>query len=474
MNTVENYVGRDTFVEKKWKRPPHRYDLILTDIVLLNLAFLVGGITLYGSPGLDALLQRNVPLIICVNAVWIALAFHFEAYRWYERVRVELQLGRILKMIAFHFALVCIFYYQVLNNPPHNLYLWVVYVSGTTLLVSGRVFHHLRTKRKGANFRYVIVGGDENNIRNIKDGYAHSYGEHAVLAGRFGSTPYRGARNIGHYEDIIPYLKSFPNINKVIIFYARLPLETKKQIMQLCSLQMIDVEIAPRETSLFPRGYNTAQHGDMVIMTLKQEPLSLLRNNIVKRVFDVVFSFLVIVFLLSWLIPLVGLIIKRKSPGPIFFRQERSGYGNQVFRIWKFRTMHVNNDSNTVQATKNDARVFKFGEFMRRRSIDELPQFLNVFVGQMSVVGPRPHMLKHTEEYGRLIDEYMIRHKVKPGVTGWAQVNGFRGPTEQLWKMEKRVEYDVRYLENWSLPLDLRCIVKTVINAVRGDEEGAV
>jgi putative colanic acid biosynthesis UDP-glucose lipid carrier transferase len=157
------------------------------------------------------------------------------------------------------------------------------------------------------------------------------------------------------------------------------------------------------------------------------------------------------------------------SPGPIFFKQKRTGYLGNEFNCYKFRTMHVNNTADSAQATKDDPRKTRFGDFLRRTSIDELPQFFNVLRGDMSVVGPRPHMLKHTDYYSDLIKSYMVRHVVRPGITGWAQVNGYRGITDELWKMEKRVEYDVWYIEHWNFFLDLKIIVRTVFNAFAGE-----
>lgn len=455
---------------KIWHRPPHRIDLILTDFGLLNFSFLLAAVYLYQGMNLEKLVIDHLPLAIFVNIAWLALALHYSAYRWYERVRVETQLGRILRIIVLHFALITLFYYQVLYHAPMGSFLWVAYGFAVLLLISGRVVHHLRLQAIAVSFRYIIVGGQMGNIAALKEAFEHSFAGKAKMIGRFGRTQHPGVRNIGSYSDLIPYLKGHPPIDKLILFYFKLSAEEKNTVLRLCNEQFIDLEIAPRETNIFPRGYRSHQHGDLIILTLKEEPLVRLHNKVMKRVFDIVFSLLVIVFLLSWLIPVIGLIIKRKSPGPVFFLQDRSGFANKVFRILKFRTMHVNAESDTVQATVNDERVFKFGEFMRKNSIDELPQFLNVLRGQMSVVGPRPHMLKHTDKYTRLIESYMIRHKVKPGVTGWAQVNGYRGPTDKLWKMKKRVEYDVRYLENWSLPLDARCIIYTVVNGIKGDE----
>lgn len=207
------------------------------------------------------------------------------------------------------------------------------------------------------------------------------------------------------------------------------------------------------------------------ILNLRSEPLSSLRNRIKKRIFDFAFSTFVIVFILSWLFPIVAIIIKLGSKGPVIFKQERSGKDNKPFYCYKFRSMKVNASSDTQQATKNDARLTKFGAFMRKTSIDELPQFFNVWKGEMSIVGPRPHMLKHTEQYQALIEKYLVRQFLKPGITGWAQVNGLRGETKELSAMEKRVAHDIWYMENWSLMLDVRIVFMTVVNVVKGEPE---
>lgn len=192
-------------------------------------------------------------------------------------------------------------------------------------------------------------------------------------------------------------------------------------------------------------------------------PLDYLSYRIQKRTFDFLFSLFVIVFIFSWLLPIIALLIKLESRGPVFFIQERTGINNKTFKCYKFRSMTVNKASDTQQAQKNDSRITKIGSFLRKSNIDELPQFFNVLLGQMSVVGPRPHMLKHTEQYSALIEHYKVRHFVKPGITGWAQVNGFRGITDELWKMEKRVEYDMTYLDKWSFIWDIKIIMMTVL-----------
>lgn len=205
------------------------------------------------------------------------------------------------------------------------------------------------------------------------------------------------------------------------------------------------------------------------MLTVRHNPHTRAINRFAKRTFDVVFSSIVLLCSPIIFIP-VAIAIKISSPGPVFFKQKRTGYRGKDFYCYKFRTMRVNKDADKVQASKNDSRKTRVGDFLRRTSIDELPQFINVFLGSMSVVGPRPHMLMHTETYRDLISHYMVRHLIKPGITGWAQVNGYRGQTEELWQMERRVEYDVWYIENWTWILDLKIIARTVLNAIHGEE----
>ena len=200
---------------------------------------------------------------------------------------------------------------------------------------------------------------------------------------------------------------------------------------------------------------------DLEIYAAYESPLLHFGNKVIKRLFDLLFSF-VALFFLALLWPVIALIIKRQSPGPILFRQARTGLDGKTFILLKFRSMHVNAEADRLQATKDDPRKFPFGDWMRRTNVDELPQFWNVLKGEMSIVGPRPHMLAHTAFYSEQIDKYMVRHFVKPGLTGWAQVTGYRGETSELWQMEGRVKRDIWYMEHWSFWLDLRIIWKTV------------
>ncbi|MDP1726784.1 MAG: sugar transferase [Bacteroidota bacterium] len=202
-----------------------------------------------------------------------------------------------------------------------------------------------------------------------------------------------------------------------------------------------------------------------------EHPLTKKSNKILKRGFDIVFSLFVIVFLLSWIIPLLAIFVKLSSKkGPVFFKQKRTGLLGKTFLCWKIRSMEVNGDAHSKQASPGDERITLAGKFMRKLSLDELPQFYCVLIGDMSVVGPRPHMLNHTEEYSKLVDNYIIRHSIKPGVTGLSQVRGYRGEIRCPVALKNRIKLDLFYISKWNFMLDLKIVFKTFKLVLFGDE----
>lgn len=239
-------------------------------------------------------------------------------------------------------------------------------------------------------------------------------------------------------------------------------LKKSKELLALCNRIGVRLRFVPENQYWFKQRMNMESVGSLVVFNPQEIPLDDINSRFFKRAFDVIFSSMVILFVISWLFPLLCVLIKLTSKGPVFFKQKRTGINNRTFTCMKFRTMRMSSDADEKQATKNDSRVTPLGAFLRKSNLDEFPQFFNVFVGQMSIVGPRPHMLKHTNQYSELIDYYRVRHYVKPGITGWAQVSGYRGETDELWKMQKRVEFDMSYLEGWTFWWDLKIIVLTV------------
>lgn len=328
-----------------------------------------------------------------------------------------------------------------------------------------------RFRRYGRNTRNVVIIGTGQSAMHLAKLLTEEQGYGMRVVGFFDNripSDFDGEfiGTIGKLDEFIKernvneiyYASSLDNdilVNKVINLADQ----------NFCKLYFIPM-LSPKLQYSF---YMSDINGKIPAISVHQSPLRSITNRMIKRAFDIVFSGMVLLLSPIIFIP-IAIAIKISSPGPVFFKQLRTGYLGKNFYCYKFRTMRVSKDADTRQATKNDDRKTKLGNFLRHTSLDELPQFWNVFKGDMSVVGPRPHMLAHTEEYKELIDQYMVRHLVKPGITGWAQIQGFRGATDELWQMEKRVDNDVWYIEHWSLSLDLKIIVRTVTNALKGEE----
>lgn len=292
--------------------------------------------------------------------------------------------------------------------------------------------------------------------------------------------PFYGYRIAGYFNDVevedlsaeCPYLGTVAEVagflnrsDKVRHLYCSLPSVRANEIRAIidaCEQNCVHFFSVPQVRNYLKRQMRLEIIGLVPVLGLREDPLLLLRNRLAKRTFDIVFS--LILLIPFWLIvyPLVAIGTMIFQPGPIFFRQKRNGINGEVFEMFKFRSMKVNTESDKRQATKDDERVTRFGRFLRKSSIDELPQLINVLKGDMSIVGPRPHMEAHTEEYSQLISKYMVRHWVRPGITGWAQVNNARGETRELWQMEDRIRKDIWYVENWTMHLDYKIILMTV------------
>jgi len=285
----------------------------------------------------------------------------------------------------------------------------------------------------------------------------------------------KNVHELSHYPiitDVSKALQVAKEFDVVEIFSTITPEQNKDiyELMYQSERECIRFKIVPNLSVFITRDVHIEYFGDLPILSLRSEPLDDVGNRIKKRALDIVVSFLVIVFILSWLTPLLGLLILLESRGPIFFSQLRTGKNKKPFYCYKFRSMRINKDADVKQATQADKRVTRIGKFIRRTSLDEFPQFLNVLKGNMSLVGPRPHMLKHTTDYSKVVDEYMIRQFLKPGITGWAQVNGYRGEITNPEQIQMRVNKDLWYLENWSLWLDIQILFLTVYQIFKGDK----
>ena len=445
------------------------------------MAFMLYGLTgkvrgrnmvLYEQPGSWLLL-----VLSCIAAAWLLGIKLNERGRSAVNIANRALLNAAVTFILYN-GLMAIIYELVLQG---KLVALQAFMTGTLY-----VLWHLFVRKligwfrsKGSNnYTVALVGSGPNMLQVCRylNGPDAEMGYNVV--GMFTTTPEdipEGVPNLGTPEDAFAYVDENQDRLKEVLCSLNPATETDyvHRLVATCESQMVRFKYVPGMEGYPKRKMTISQLGNVNVISLHEEPLNTPLAKLVKRTGDIVFSglFLITLFPVIWLICAIG--IKLSSPGPVLFKQKRTGYEGKEFWCYKFRSMHASADADTKQAVKGDNRVFKFGEFLRKSSIDELPQFINVFRGDMSVVGPRPHMVYHTDIYSDLIGDYMIRHLAKPGITGWAQINGCRGETKELSEMKERVEKDIWYIEHWSVELDVSIILTTVWQMIRQDDAKA-
>ncbi len=448
--------------------------VVLGDFIILNLVFWVLYRLFLSYLSID--FHENVWLVmILMNVCYIPPLVIFGVKIAKRIVYAEKIVQNVSWMLIFYFIL-SLAVITVFKLDEISRLFFATYFSSMFVLVNiwRLVFRFALKKYRNSGFNLrnaVIVGAGKNGYSILKE-MSSDEGYGFRFKGFFDDNPDNvldKKQYLGTVDQAIGYISE----HVVDEVYCALPdtAESKTtELMRFCEHNMIRFFLVPVIHRSVKKSMKLELFGGVPVFVIREEPLQYPLNRFVKRTFDIVFSSSFLLTLFPIIFIIVGTVIKLTSPGPIFFTQERTGKKGKNFKCFKFRTMKVNKDSDTLQAVKGDPRVTKFGAFMRRTNIDELPQFINVLLGDMSVVGPRPHMLKHTVEYSALIDKYMLRHLAKPGITGWAQVNGYRGETKELYQMEKRVEYDVWYIENWSFFLDLKIIYLTIANMIKGEK----
>jgi len=408
------------------------------------------------------------------NIAWIVLILVLKGYHFIRVDYIEQLLKKLFLILTLHLSITALTIVILKYDHISRLRMLYFYLILTLVLAILRVMFlkfikYLR--KRGFNSRSVVIVGSNMNGKTVSDILTSDLTYGYELYGYFDNQNNLGTLNyLGRIEE----MEAFLTKNKVDEIFIAMDQELSSyidQIIEMCERYMVRMKFVPlifNHTK--SRRISIDFYGNVPIMMFRKEPLSEPFNRLFKKIFDILFSLFVLIFVGIWLFPILIILIKLSSSGPVFFRQLRSGEGNEDFVCYKFRTMKVNSLSDELQATKNDSRITYIGAFMRKTNLDELPQFFNVLWGNMSVIGPRPHMLKHTEQYSELINNYLVRHYAKPGITGWAQVNGCRGETKELKDMQRRVDYDIWYIENWSFLLDLKIIWRTIANMIRGEK----
>lgn len=441
------------------------------DIIVINIAFLLSYYLQFNTL-VGLLTPPYLSLFMYYNGAWIALVLILKPYKYSRISRVAAILRGHFTLIILHLLLITAFF--VIGNAYFfsRGQILSTYAILSILVFTWKVFfvYLLRIyRKKGFNFRNVVIVGYGELSEDLRK-YFLLHPEHGFKLLGFFDNRHQSERILGTYADIEKYAKH----NEVSEIYCCLPYIRYTQVKKLIDFgeeNLIKIKLIADFRGFSMKGLELERYDLIPVLNVNPIPLDDYKNRLVKRAFDLAFSSFVIVFLLSWFMPLLAIIIKLDSRGPVFFKQKRTGKDKQEFWCYKFRSMKVNSESDFQQATKADFRITKLGYFLRKTSLDELPQFFNVFLGNMSVVGPRPHMLKHTEEYSKVVEKFMSRHFVKPGITGLAQAKGFRGETETDLLMQNRVRLDRFYVGNWSLIFDIKIIILTISSIFSGDDK---
>jgi len=431
------------------------------DYVLLNLSFFIAYLLKFGDDFTVFASNNYLSFLLFFNLAWVIASSVLNTYNYsHANVSVLRTLNILFNILLLHLLFVVAFN-GVIKTYFSRLFILYSYLALVFLIIFWR-FISLWILVKQAQLRAkvtnVLLIGVQVPLKEIED-----YFSFFLNRGLMKIEKMEIAKDDDKsYERVLSDIR-MKEFSEIFLSVSNLGESYLNEIIDYADEQLVNVHLVIDEPYLNSRHLSLGHYGQTPVINLKLSPLDQLSNQLIKRAFDIVFSLFVIVFILSWLYPLLAILIKINSRGPVLFNQERTGLNNQAFMCHKFRTMKINAEADSIQATQNDPRITSVGRFLRNTSLDELPQFINVFSGEMSVVGPRPHMLKHTEQYKKEVGKFMLRHAIKPGITGLAQAKGYRGEIKNIQLLEGRVKYDRFYVENWSLYLDIKIIFMTLV-----------
>lgn len=445
--------------------------LAVTDVMLVNLCFYIASqlATRYGVAFLEDNYRSN--LLIC-NLIWMLSALSYRLYSDATAHNVEAVYKATIRSCTLHAFLFLAFLFFTNQAAFPRTFLVIFYGHlGVGFLLSrflGTASVSLITRNYDMRKAVAVLGKNQGGLKLASYLVKQSGLNFVGFLDHDLSTINNGTLQISSAKEQLRAAAD-SGIEEVFVSVDAEKMSDLSDLIKEGEKNCIRLKFVPDFSSL-ESNFKFDKMGNFTVLCARKEPLESIENRFKKRVFDIIVSLFVIIFIFSWLYPLLAIIIKLQSRGPVLFAQLRTGRNNKPFWCYKFRSMYVNRESDKRQASLNDERITPIGRFMRKTSLDEFPQFFNVLLGYMSIVGPRPHMLSHTDQYSKIIDKYMVRQFLKPGITGWAQINGYRGETKETWLMEKRVEHDIWYMENWSLVLDLKIVFLTAINIIKGEK----
>ncbi|MCH7398817.1 exopolysaccharide biosynthesis polyprenyl glycosylphosphotransferase [Belliella sp. DSM 107340] len=413
----------------------------------------------------------NLTLYSYFLLFWLLISVGRKDYKIGRTTEVGYTLKQLPESMIWLLGLMSIFWVPTQEHPLGIFFLIGVAINSLLFLGLYRVGVHLALKQyriQGKNYRNAVILGKSGTSNKLSQVFRKRRDFGINFIGFYDDLDVNSINTRGAVD------KFFEEANELdldlIYISENLDVSIIKKVMNYADDKYIKVKVIPNGNLQLEKNLSFSKYEEFFVININDIPLDNIMNRALKRAFDIMFSLFVIVFILSWMVPLVGFLIKLESKGAIFFVQERNGVNNQVFKCLKFRSMTPNDYADTKQAVRNDPRVTKIGAFLRNTSLDEMPQFLNVFIGNMSIVGPRPHTIPMNRTFQMQVEKYNSRHKIKPGITGLAQVKGYRGEIENLRQIRSRVRLDSFYIQNWSIWMDLNICIKTVIELVYNRE----
>lgn len=449
--------------------------LIVLDVIVLNVSFFISKFIL-SAKILPEDFNSYLELWAVFNILWLLLSVGTRSYSDHIIINFDFFIKRTVKVYIVWVIFILFYLFFLRKFEISRYFIFVMLIGFAFGLIFNRflylgIYYHFKTKDYLIN-KVLIIGYNETAKK--LEAFFEEEGLNSKLIGFTEDS--RNVTELTRYP-ILSSIKNTIAIAKEMEVHEIFSTITPEQnnfiysMIEEAEKACIRFKVVPNFSLFINKPVHIDYIRDMPILSLRSEPLDDVGNRIKKRFLDIIVSLFVVVFILSWLVPILGLLIYLESKGPIFFSQMRTGKNNKGFHCLKFRSMKINNDSDLKQATKNDNRITQIGKFIRKTSLDEFPQFINVLKGEMSLVGPRPHMVKHTDDYSKIVYQFMVRQFLKPGITGWAQINGYRGEITDPEQIKMRVNNDLWYLENWNIWLDIRIIFLTVYKVFKGDEK---
>ncbi|MEM7550381.1 MAG: undecaprenyl-phosphate glucose phosphotransferase [Bacteroidota bacterium] len=443
---------------------------IIVDSFLLNVAFYWTFIKSFQKElSLDS--PEFIFVMIYCNLIWITIALLLKIYHFSRTIEFYKTIKPLILAVLIHigfFSLLVLLQNDLGIEIRWFLSFYAKFLISFLVWRAGSTYFIHNYRRQGGNYRNIIIVGYGELSEELKV-VINSHPEYGYkFKGVFDNTASE-SETLGKIDDVEKLIKE-GEVDEILCCIPYIRYEVIQEIIDFAEDNLVKVKLVSDFRGFSTRNIELERFDHIPVLNVSSIPLDNSRNKFLKRIFDIFFSLIIILLVLSWTTPLLYILIKLESRGPLLFKQKRTGLNNQNFICYKFRTMAINSQSDLMQASKNDSRITKIGAFLRKTSIDEMPQFLNVLKGEMSVVGPRPHMLVHTQEYSKIVDKFMSRHNVKPGITGLAQMKGYRGETKDLLMMKNRVRMDRFYINNWSLLLDIKIIIQTIVSIFQGQE----